>query len=301
MRLPRLMLLSGTSVMAAGALVLGAGTAATTVGTSVMTTAHASYHRPSATFLAEARGALVKYLRDNHPQAIHAAAIGHHAGPANVTATGSYNWSGYADVASTDGTFTKVSGKWTTPAVTCTDEDTITSEWVGLDGYGSATVEQDGTIGWCFEDVPTYFTWYEMYPAGTIEVGTSLEPGDVITASVVATATGHYTLKLTDATNTANSFTEHATCAITTCLDLSAEWIAERPSFSIGIAPLADFNKWKLTLGNETANGTAGTIGSYSSVDSVQSVDATDSYALANPSALSGNNNTFTDTWLNSY
>jgi hypothetical protein len=303
MRLTRLMLLSSSSVVAAGALVLGAGVTATSVGTSVLTTAHTAYHRPSAAFLTEARSALVRYLRDNHPQAIHAGVLGHRAAPAtaNATLAASYNWSGYADTSTTSGTFTRVSGKWTTPAVTCTAEDTITSEWVGLDGYGSATVEQDGTIGWCYEGVPTYFTWYEMYPAGTVEVGTSLEQGDVVTASVQTNGKGSYTIKLTDATNTANSFTETAKCAVTTCMDVSAEWIAERPSFSIGIAPLADYGTWKLTVGAETAGGTAGTIGSYSTVLEVQGVDATDAYALSNPSSLTGNSNTFTTTWENSY
>ena len=50
--------------------------------------------------------------------------------------------------------------------MTCNAEDQITSNWVGLDGFGNspATVEQLGTISWCFQGTPTYFTWYEMFP-----------------------------------------------------------------------------------------------------------------------------------------
>ncbi len=88
--------------------------------------------------------------------------------------------------------------------MTCSAEDQITSDWVGLDGFNSGTVEQLGTISWCFQGTPTYFTWYEMFPAGTIEVGTTLKPGDKIAASVTRTGTS-YALKLTDSTTSATT------------------------------------------------------------------------------------------------
>jgi hypothetical protein len=296
MRLLRYSLIAGSAAVVTGALMLGTGAAVTTAAGPTRAV-HVAAHQPSARFLAEARTALAKYLRHDHQPAelVHPA----RNGPRGTTKAGSYNWSGYADVATTDGTFSKVSGQWTTPKVTCTAEDTITSEWVGLDGWTSSTVEQDGTLDWCFEGTPTYFTWYEMYPAGTIEVGTSLAPGDKITATVSRTGTS-YTLSLTDATHTANSFTTTATCAATTCVDTSAEWIAERPAFSIGIAPLADYASWKLTAATETASGKSGTISSYANNDEITSVDATDSYDLSTPSALTGGNS-FTTTWHNSY
>jgi hypothetical protein len=273
--------------------------AAIGLGTLVATTAGSSSaaRRPSARFLSEARAALVSYIGHSYQPAQLVT-----PGAAQVqgsTQDGSYNWAGYADTSTTDGTFSKVSGAWTTPSVTCTDEDTITSEWVGLDGWTSTTVEQDGTLDWCFEGTPTYFTWYEMYPAGTIEVGSSLQPGDKITATVTRTAT-KYSLAVTDATNTANSFKKSATCAATTCLDTSAEWVAERPAFSIGIAPLADYSSWSLTNAKETANGVTGTIASYATNDQISMVDATNSYDLTTTSALTGGK-AFTATWDNSY
>jgi hypothetical protein len=288
---------AGSAVAAAGALIASSGGAATVVAGG--TASHAAYHRPTAQFVSQARTALVKYLRHNHPTLM----LAHHTtrshGSNAVTQGQSFNWSGYADTSTTAQAFTKVSGAWTTPAVTCSAEDQISSHWVGLDGATTGTVEQDGTISWCFEGTPTYFTWYEMYPAGTIEVGTTLAPGDKITASVTRVNT-KYTLKLTDATHTANSFTKTATCALATCLDESAEWIAERSSFSIGIAPLANYGTWKLTNGAETAGGTAGTIGSFATVDELTMIDATESYNLSTPSALTGGKS-FTATWDNSY
>jgi hypothetical protein len=296
MHLLRYSLIAGSAAVVTGALMLATGAAVTTAAGPARAV-HAAAHQPSARFLADARIALAGYLRhDRQPaELVHPAGNG----VRGTTKAGSYNWSGYADATSTKGTFSQVSGQWTTPKVTCTAEDTITSEWVGLDGWTSSTVEQDGTLDWCFKGTPTYFTWYEMYPAGTIEVGSSLAPGDKITATVSRSGTS-YTLSLTDATHTANSFTKTATCAATTCLDTSAEWIAERPAFAIGIAPFADYASWKLTAATETASGKSGTISSYAGNYEISSVDATDSYDLSTPSALTGGNS-FTTTWHNSY
>jgi len=304
MRLARCLLISGSAAVMVGSLVLGGEAAVTSMADGGH--ARPAGAGPSASFLAAARTALVGYLRTSRPQIVpvrpggpdHRAA-GTFTKTGATTAAGAYNWSGYADVSGTAGTFTQVSGQWRTPSVRCTREDEITSDWVGLDGFSDNTVEQDGTASWCFEGTPTYFTWYEMYPAGTVEVGTSLAPGDKITASVTRAST-KYTLKLTDATNTANSFSKSATCALATCLDESAEWIAERSSFAIGIAPLANYGTWKLTSGAETAGGTVGTIGSYSTVEEFTMVDATDSYNLSTPSTLTGGK-AFSTKWDNSY
>ena len=84
---------------------------------------------------------------------------------------------------------------------------------------------------------------------GTIEVGTTLKPGDKISASVTRTGTS-YALKLTDSTTSGNNISVTKTCALATCKDTSAEWISERPSFSIGIVPQAHYNAFKLTSGS---------------------------------------------------
>lgn len=260
---------------------------------------HAVASRPSAAYLKQARATLVRYLKSHHPTVM----LAHPGGTVrNASSGSSYNWGGYADVSTTNGAFTKVSASWKMPKVTCTNEDQLTSEWVGIDGYSSTTVEQDGTLGWCFQGVATYYTWYEMYPAGTITVGTTIVPGDQVASSVSRAGTS-YTLAVTDSTHPANSFTQSATCAASTCVDTSAEWVIERPAFSIGIAPLAKYSKWTLTKGAETAKGTAGTIGSYTADSSpikLTMIDATATYNLSTTSALSGGNK-FSATWLNSY
>ena len=101
--------------------------------------------------------------------------------------------------------------------------------WVGIDGFSNGTVEQDGTDAYCHgSQGPYYDTWWEHYPTNNIqEVGTSVEPGDKIHSSVVRSGT-KYTVKVTDSTNTADSFTKTFSCSATSCKDTSAEWIAKR-------------------------------------------------------------------------
>jgi hypothetical protein len=292
MRLLRTVLVSGSAVFAAGALALTSGSTATIVAAPGRAV-HATSAGPSAKFLADARAALVQFLHHNHPQAlfVHPASV--RGQLAAVTKEESFNWSGYAYTSTTDQAFTRVSAKWTTPKVKCTAEDTITSEWVGIDGATNGTVEQDGTIGWCYRDKPTYFTWYEMFPAGTVEVGKSLKPGDKITATVSRSGTS-YKLSVTDATHKSNSFSKTKSCALATCLDQSVEWIAERPEFSTtGIAPLADFSSWKATSLAES-NGKV----TVSKLD-ISMLDSTEKYLLSTPSSIS--HSSFTTKWHNSY
>jgi Peptidase A4 family len=293
MRLPRYLLVPGTAALMAGTLTLTV-TAAAPAGTS-----HAA---SQARFVSAARNALARYLRHYRPQLMLA---GHPHARANAPlAADSFNWSGYADGSKTTkaGRFTRVSGSWTTPSVKCGAEDQLTSEWVGLDGWISSSLEQLGTLSWCYRGAAVYFTWWEMFPTGKglIRVGNTLKPGDKITASVTRSGT-NYTLKLTDATTPANSFTTMQTCPAATCTDTSAEWIAERPAFGIGIAPLAHYNAFKLTNGRQTSGGKAGTIGSFATVNKVTMIDATQAYNLNDVSSLTSKNSSFSTTWQNSY
>jgi hypothetical protein len=217
-----------------------------------------------------------------------------------VLQAGSFNWAGYADTSTTAGKFTSVSGSWVVPAITCTPEDRIMSIWVGLDGAGSSTVEQDGVSAQCFRNTAHYYTWYEMYPAGSVAVGISVRPGDHIAASVSRSGTA-YTLKLVDSTTGGNSFTRLASCASTTCKDQSVEWIVERPALRTGIVPFAQFGKATLSAARATAGSTSGIITSFSPTDQITMTDSTRTYALDTTSPLNATHNGFSTTWLNSY
>ena len=110
-----------------------------------------------------------------------------------------------------------------------------------------------------------------------------------------------YALALTDSTRGANSFSKHATCATTTCLDTSAEWIAERPAYSIGIVPEAQFATAPFSSASETAAGRTSTISGFSGTNyDMTAIDATGSYDIASVSGLTGGN-AFKAFWKNSY
>ena len=156
-----------------------------------------------------------------------------------LTQVQSTNWSGYADTGSG---FSTVTGSWTEPSVSCTSATSLAAFWVGIDGYSSGSVEQDGTLAECYRGTAYYYTWWEMYPTNAIQVvGSTLHAGDSITSSVVRSGTS-YTLKVTDSSRPADSFTTTQACS--GCANSSAEWIAEAPSGSSGVYPLSDFHSW---------------------------------------------------------
>ena len=284
--------------------------AITLLGTSAASlSARAAARPPSTRLLNAARAALVGYLRTSHPTLMLA---GSSTSPSLSSTTGiaSFNWSGYADASGglsgpgVSGTFSSVSAKWTTPAVSCSNEDQLAASWVGLDGFNNQTVEQDGTLEWCFEGQPYYYTWYEMYPADNITVGDTVSPGDQIAARVSASGS-NYTLSLVDYTHPANSFSTVQTCARTVCTDTSAEWIVERPAFQIGVAPLANYKSEHFSSGSVTANGVTSPIGdlrhSVGTVYSIAMLDATQTYILNSVSGLYQFGDSFNTSWQNSY
>ena len=131
-----------------------------------------------------------------------------------LTQVQSTNWSGYADDSSAGNTYTTVTASWTEPTVTCSGRATsLAAFWVGIDGYSSGSVEQDGTLAECYCGGVYYYTWWEMYPSNAIQVvGSTLSPGDTITASVARSGSS-YTLTVTDSSRSADSFSTTQACS----------------------------------------------------------------------------------------
>jgi hypothetical protein len=156
------------------------------------------------------------------------------------TTTSSSNWSGYAVVPG-NGQVTSVSGTWTVPAVSGSGT-AYSATWVGIDGFSSNTVEQIGTDSDLVNGTPQYYAWFEMYPAYPVNLSMNVQPGDTISASVTATASGLFTLSITDTPKsggTAQTFT--TTQSLPGAARSSAEWIVEAPSSGFGVLPLANF------------------------------------------------------------
>jgi hypothetical protein len=259
-------------------------------------TARATHHARvthSASAIAAAKAELRKLLYKQHDQmgwtrSNHSAV----ANSAGLTKVDSTNWSGYAD---TGTGYKSVSAHWKEPTGTCTSATSLAAFWVGIDGFSSQSVEQDGTLIECSGGTPFYFTWWEMFPTNDIQVvGDTLSPGDSITASVTRSGTT-YTLKLTDSTNTANSFSEKETCSASSCADTSAEWIAEAPSSSTGVEPLTHFSQWTASSAKVATTSKTGVISSFTD-DEITMVDSSNK-VKAQPSALNTTGNGFHVTW----
>jgi len=212
-----------------------------------------------------------------------------------LTQVQSTNWSGYADTGSG---FSTATGSWSEPGASCSRTTTYAAFWVGIDGYNSSSVEQDGTLIECYGGTAFQFSWWEMYPTNDIQVvGQSVAAGDSISASVVRSGTS-YTLKVTDSTHPANSFTTTQTCS--GCANSSAEWIAEAPccTSSGGILPLANFGTWTESGATVTEGSTSGVISSFTD-DEITMIDGS-GHVKAQPGALNGSGNGFSVTWKRS-
>jgi hypothetical protein len=145
-------------------------------------------------------------------------------------------WAGYE---ATGPTFKHVSAKWRQPTVTCTDNNSRVSFWVGLDG---GKLRQDGTIAVCNGPGPatSYKAWWEVYAASGSVGGQpfTVSPGDMISASVDY-KDGQVTMRVRDETSR-QSLTNVQPCT-TDCVRDKAEWIVERPGE--GKYGLANFKK----------------------------------------------------------
>lgn len=161
----------------------------------------------------------------------------------NSTST---NWAGYAV---TGGRYTKVTSTWVQPAVTC-NGTAYSSFWVGIDGDTSGTVEQTGTEADCNGSTPVYSAWYEMYPKFPVNYANPVVPGDHFTATVSTDGAGNFTLTLS---NTTRGWTQSVAKRLKSAKLASAEVIAEAPSSSGGVLPLANFGT--VGFSGSTVNG----------------------------------------------
>jgi hypothetical protein len=154
----------------------------------------------------------------------------------------SSNWSGYA---TEGGYYTTVSSNWVQPSVSC-DNNGMVAFWVGLDGWGSSTVEQTGTAVDCSSGYPQYYAWWETYPADAMQpYYDTVEPGDSMSASVTDEGGNTYDLVLTDYTQ---GWTENNPQAGPAgASDASAEVIVEAPTADGSIVSLPDFGTASFT------------------------------------------------------
>jgi hypothetical protein len=246
----------------------------------------------------------------------------------------SSNWSGYA-VNGSAGSVTSASGSWIVPTVSGGMGTAYAAFWTGIDGFSSSTVEQIGTLSqsstsFSFRGAKTtvtYYAWYEFYPSESIIAITTatspsgapatVKPGDSIFATVTYVSGTTFTLTINDKTE---GWTFTTTGSQPGATASSAEWVAEAPSSSTGVLPLANFGH--INFGEDytstamtcyaTVNGVSGGIGSFLKGASVASSTDVQSITMATimgfgrhtfvlpeatPSALSTDGTSFSITW----
>jgi hypothetical protein len=137
----------------------------------------------------------------------------------------SSNWSGYVQ---TGGSYTSVSATWTVPTARSTgNNQTDSSTWVGIDGWGNSNLIQTGTEqGW--NGASAYYrAWYEILPANET-ISFNVSPGDNIYATVRQLSGTQWQMYLTDL----NSGATISQTATYTGQQASAEFIQEAPSLN---------------------------------------------------------------------
>ncbi|MCC2278259.1 hypothetical protein LKL35_22960 [Streptomyces sp. ET3-23] len=154
-------------------------------------------------------------------------------GPHNLRLRDS-NWGGYV----AQGSFSTITGSWTEPHATCTSANDLFAPWVGIDGYGSQSVEQAGVQTDCSSGSPVLSAWYEMYPSPPVYWNDPVSEGDSITATVVSNGGGSYTLTLSDTTK---GWSEHVDQSIDG-QNASAEAVIESPTQSYPAFARLDFS-----------------------------------------------------------
>jgi hypothetical protein len=189
------------------------------------------------------------------------------AASAEAASSVSSNWAGYVAVpsAKVGSSFSSVSGTWTVPAVSCTaGRQTYSAAWVGLGGFheNSSALEQIGTNAECNSaGTAVYSTWYELVPAGPVNLRAGVHAGDQMIASVTVKGKD-VTLRIRDlSTGTSVSKTKRVSK-----LDISsADWIVEAPASCATagrctILPLAKFGTVAFSQATATAKQHTGTI-----------------------------------------
>jgi hypothetical protein len=172
--------------------------------------------------------------------------------PQTTTAYTSTNWSGYLE---SGGTFTGISGSWAVPKVTGTNGTaSADATWIGIGGVSSGDLIQVGTQNTISsKGARTTTAFYEMLPHSSKSVtNITVNPGDIIVASLTETPVYNWKITITDTTN-GQTYTKATTYGST--IFSSAEWIEEDPSTTgNSLVPFDTFNPVAFTSALATKN-----------------------------------------------
>lgn len=171
----------------------------------------------------------------------------------------SENWAGYIDTpTSTNGQYTSISGSWTVPDISASQQnDAAAAQWIGLGGVSSTDLLQMGTVEQIQNGQPVIEVFWEQLPSSAQNVMT-VPAGSTISA-MIAETTGEN--PIWNLTFTVNGQTPSQTISPVTIdtsyangIGTSAEWISEDPSTQNDrLYPLA--NMGTVSYQSATVNG----------------------------------------------
>ena len=175
-------------------------------------------------------------------------------------------WSGYivaSDIQNRSPVVSSVSASWTVPEIKLSENNTFSSVWVGIGGYGEDTLIQTGTAQECINGKFVYYAWYELVPDSLVHIpNIHVQAGDAVTASIslINENTNTWSIKIADITRNQR----FQTTVVYNSSRWSAEWIVERPKVNGALSTLADFGNVTLTECKATLDGVNGVISSFS-------------------------------------
>jgi hypothetical protein len=175
-------------------------------------------------------------------------------------------WSGYivaSEIQNRSPVVSSVSASWTVPEIKLSENNTFSSVWVGIGGYGEDTLIQTGTAQECINGKFVYYPWYELVPDSSVHIpNIHVQAGDAVTASIslINENTNTWSIEIADITRNQR----FQTTVVYNSSRWSAEWIVERPKVNGALSTLADFGNVTLTECKATLDGVNGVISSFS-------------------------------------
>ena len=168
----------------------------------------------------------------------------------------SENWSGYVDEGS-KGSYNATGIIYDEPSTAPTCYGAASSLWTGLGGYGTTPLDQAGTqLGHGFS-VAEHQAWFEIYPQeAEMAVNLYATPGYAFEVTLSHEG-GNEVKGLAYNFHTGESVPLSGVSS-ETYSGASAEYIAERPGTSGGLAPLADYGQWDVIEAWANGNHTLG-------------------------------------------
>ncbi|SPF53386.1 Peptidase A4 family [Candidatus Desulfosporosinus infrequens] len=169
----------------------------------------------------------------------------------------SQNWAGYIDTPSSSNSYTSVSGSWTVPNISASQQNAMAAQWIGLGGSLTTDLLQMGTIEQLKNGQPIAEVFWEQLPSTaqnvmTVPIGSTIKAS--ISQSAVSSSTWNLTFTVNGQSQTQTISPVTLDSSYVQGIGTSAEWISEDPSNQNG-QPFPLANMGSVSYQYATVNG----------------------------------------------